>query len=145
MLVSFARVLIDDMRGADDTSRLRLFIKRGERCLPLGAFKVSILRLIRTDVLGDTVGGDPCLGCSRQVRLDVVLCTCVLVGSLGIGFTSLRGNVPAVSERAVVNPVGEVRAHRRDGEVVHEGDDCDEDGQRRNAIGHDAVDLLGKR
>ena len=51
--------------------------------------------------------------------------------------------MPAVTEQAVVRPVGSGGANGDHGDVVHKEHDHGEDGQTQPAVGHDAVDLIG--
>ena len=98
----------------------------------------GIEQILRTD--------DVCVGSCLNGR-DILFRPDVFFCKFNVGFVELlptdAEEVPAVAEDTVVCPVGRPGADRRDGDEVHEEHDECEDRERRPAVGHDPVDLIG--
>ena len=100
--------------------------------------------LLILDLVGEVAGG------SNAVLFHVGVIAvhdqgrrAVFVGSVVISRGSDAEQVPAVTEQAVVCPVGSGSAHADHGDVVNQEHDDREDGQAQPAVGHDLVDLIG--
>ena len=94
---------------------------------------------------------DECLGSRVEILffscsfkgINAFLCTLELLGYL-IELLLTRTEIPAIAEYAIVCPVGGNAANGRNGDVVHEEHNYNEDWQSQDTVGNHTVDLVGR-